>query len=335
VEGRLKVGLDASFMMTFDPEYSLKYLTGSEEVGFDYLWLGDHYLPWHDSFEHSFFVWEVLAATAAKTSRVRVGPDVTVPIGGRYHPAIIAQASATMDRLFPGRFVLGVGAGEAMNESWFFGTWPNWGERMERLTEGVALIRKLWSEKDYFRFDGKYFKMGMTKLYLRPAREIPIYVSALGKRSAYQAGRIADRLMSSGSAEQMRDVVFPSFDAGARSEGRDPSTIEKAVLMDMATGREEDIAERIRRLSIGSAVSGMVNEPDPRKIEQAGGTMKPEDVLKNVLHFTNADQVIDRLTLLRRIGASQVIIGDMSTEPDKAMRIYSEAIRYLQREESR
>lgn len=106
---RLEIGLDASFMMTLDEDYTLKYLVKAEEAGFDFLWLGDHFLPWHHSMKHNFFVWSVLAAVAARTKRMKVGVDVTVPIGGRYHPAIIAQASATMDQMFPGRFALGVG----------------------------------------------------------------------------------------------------------------------------------------------------------------------------------------------------------------------------------
>jgi G6PDH family F420-dependent oxidoreductase len=329
---RFKLGLDASFMMAFDRDYSLVYPVLAEKAGFDHLWLGDHFLPWHDSFEDNFFVWEVLAAVAARTKRIKVGPDVTVPIGGRYHPAIIAQASATMDRMFPGRFVLGLGSGEAMNESWFLGSWPRWSERMERLLEATELIRRLWSEKDYFGFDGKYFKMGLTKLYLRPKTNLPIYISAVGEKAAYQAGRHADRLISSGNAQRMRDVVFPRFDEGARSAGRNPSRMEKAVLMDMATGPEEKIVKRVRRLSAGSTVRKMVDEGDPREIEKVGSKLPKEEILKNICIFTSPDQVIEAIAQFRKVGATQVIIGDMSPDPDAAMTIYSKAIRQLKEE---
>jgi len=319
-------------MMTFDPEYSLEYPVMAEKTGFDNLWLGDHYLPWHDSFEHSFFAWELLAVIAAKTRRMTVGTDVTVPIGARYHPAIIAQAAATMDRLFPGRFALGVGSGEAINEQWFWGSWPKWPERMERLLEGVELIKKLWAEKDYFEFKGKYFQMGKTKLYVKPKKKIPIYVSATGKKSAFQAGLHGHMLMSAGNFAQMRDVVFPSFDAGARSAGLDPGKLEKVVVTAMGTGPEQRVVERVRRLSAGATIDGMVNEGDPREVEREGLKLKKADILKNVFVFQRADQVIELVSEYRKLGATQVASGDASVEPREAMRIYSKVTEYFKQE---
>jgi coenzyme F420-dependent glucose-6-phosphate dehydrogenase len=326
---RLKIGLDASFMMTFDADYTLKYPIRAESTGFDHLWLGDHFLPWHHSFKHNFFVWEVLAAIAARTKTIKVGPDVTVPIGGRYHPAIIAQAAATMDNMFPGRFALGLGAGEAMNEERFLGSWPNWRERIERLEEGVELIKRLWTEDDYFDFDGKYFKMKMVYYHLKPKTQIPIYFSSVGKKSAFEAGVHADRLMSPGTIDRMRDVVFPSFDAGARSVGKDPRKMEKAVLIDMATGKLDAILKRLRRLSAGSGIRSMFDEKDPRKIEAAGMTLSDEEILGSMYLFQTSDEVIEVLSKYKKIGASQVIISEMSADPDKAMRIYAKVIRYF------
>ena len=181
---RLQIGLDAIYMMTFDDQYALRYPIAAEKAGFDYLWLGDHFFPWHQSFRHCFFVWEVLAAVGARTKSIKFGPDVTVPIGGRYHPAVIAQAAATMDNMFPGRFVLGVGSGEAISEARFFGRWPRWDERQERLIEAIDLIKMLWTKKEYFDFEGKRFKMTNVFGHLKPKTQIPIYVSALGGRSA-------------------------------------------------------------------------------------------------------------------------------------------------------
>jgi len=327
VANKFKLGLDASFMMEFDPEYTLKYPIGAERSGFDHLWLGDHFLPWQASFKESFFVWELLPVIASKTRKLIVGPDVTVPIGARYHPAIIAQASGTMARMFPGRFVLGVGSGEALNESWFMGTWPKWSERMDRLLEAVKLIKRLWDEDDYFAFDGKYFKMGEIKLYVK-ARPPPIYFSAVGEKAAFKAGQFADRLMSSGNLDWMRKVVFPNFEKGARSKGRDPSKMEKAVLMDMAMGSEKKILARIRRLSAGSTIQAMFNERDPRVIEKAGSMLSDEELSAKVVMFRNAEQVIEAVDAFKKIGATQVIISEMSVEPDAAMKVYSKVTEY-------
>ncbi|MDG6926187.1 MAG: LLM class flavin-dependent oxidoreductase [Nitrososphaerota archaeon] len=329
---KFKLGIDASFMMEFDPRYTLKYPIMAEKTGFDHLWMGDHYLPWQASFQESFFVWELLAVVASKTKKIKLGPDVTVPIGARYHPAIIAQAVGTLERMFPGRFVLGVGSGEALNESWFWGHWPKWSERMDRLIEGVELIKRLWAEDDYFRFDGKYFKMGVTKLYVKPKKAVPIYMSATGRKSAYRAGRHADRLISSGNPQAMQEVVFPNFDRGARAVGRDPSKMEKAVLMDMATGSEDKILARIKRLAAGSTIPEMFNEGDPRVIERAGSKLPKEHLLKNIVLFKKPDQVIEAVDTFRKLGATQVIISEMSVEPDFAMKVYSKVCEYFKQE---
>jgi len=322
----LKLGLDASFMMTFDEGYTLKYPIGAEKAGFDYLWMGDHFLPWHDSFQHSFFVWEVLAAIAARTKKITVGPDVTVPIGARYHPAIIAQAGATMEKMYPGRFALGLGSGEAMNERRFLESFPPWEERMERLIEAAELIRRLWTERDYFDFDGKYFKMKMVMYHLRPAHPPPIYFSAIGKKSAFLAGTCADRLMTAATVDRCRDVIFPQFDAGARSVGSDPKKKERAVLCNFATGPVDKIVARVRKLIAGANISRNFNEMDPRKIEASAETLSDSQILDTMYVFQNADEVIDVLSRYQKIGTDQVIISEMSADPERAMRIYSRQV---------
>jgi coenzyme F420-dependent glucose-6-phosphate dehydrogenase len=322
----LKLGIDASFMMTFDEGYTLKYQVGAEKAGFDYLWMGDHFLPWHDSFKDSFFVWEVLAAVAARTKKIIVGPDVTVPIGARYHPAIIAQAAATMEKMYPGRFALGLGSGEAMNERRFLGSFPPWEERMGRLIEAAELIRRLWTEPDYFDFDGKYFKMKMVMYHLRPAHAPPIYFSAIGLKSAFLAGTCADRLMTSATVERCRDAIFPQFEAGARSVGSDPKKKERAVLCNFATGPVDKIVARMRKLIAGAAISRNFNEMDPRKIEASAETLSDRQILDTMYVFRTADEVIDVLSRYRKIGADQVIVSEVSADPEKAMKIYSREV---------
>jgi coenzyme F420-dependent glucose-6-phosphate dehydrogenase len=203
--------MQPDFLLMFDEEYTLKYSVAAEKMGFEYVWHADHYFPFQPAFKHTIFVWEVLAAIAARTKTVKVGPAATAPIGGRYHPMLIAQAAATMDRMFPGRFVLAVGSGEAINETRFLGRWPKWDERMGRLLEGVELIKRLWTEEEYFDFDGKYFKVPQAFLYLKPKNEIPIYLSAFGVKAAVVAGKHADRFITEGTVEHIRDVIFPKF----------------------------------------------------------------------------------------------------------------------------
>jgi coenzyme F420-dependent glucose-6-phosphate dehydrogenase len=322
----LKLGLDTSFMFSFDEEYTLKYPVGAEKAGFDYLWMGDHFLPWHHSFRHSHFVWEVLAAVAARTKRIVVGPDVTVPIGGRYHPALIAQAAATMEKMFPGRFVLGVGSGESMNERRFLGYWPEWEERMGRMIEGVELIKRLWTEEDYFDFDGRYFKMNMVMYHLRPKRPPPVYFSALGQKSVFLAGKYADRLMTVGTVEKCRDVTFPKFEEGARSVGRDPRKMEKAVVVNFATGPTKKIVERERRFIAGANIEKNFNEMDPRKIEASAASLTDQQILDTMYVFEKGDEVIEVLSKYQKIGVDQLILSELSADPERAMRIYTKQV---------
>ena len=316
---RLEIGLDASFMMTFDEDYSLKYLVKAEEAGFDFLWLGDHILPWHDSFKHSFFVWSLLPAVASRTRHIRMGVDVTVPIGGRYHPAIIAQASATIDRIFPGRFCLGVGAGEAMNEARFMGYWPKWEERIDRLVEGIDLIRKLWESDDYFNFNGRYFKMANVCLHPKPKTRIPIYFSAIGEKAAYVAGKHSDMLMTVGTVERCERIIFPKFDDGVSSMGKDPNRTEKAISIDGGVGMPSEILKRIKKLSAGGSLREMFNERDPRKIEKAGSGIPDEQILRDNYIRKSAGELIEVFDKFHKIGATQVIWDDFSPSPDKIM----------------
>jgi len=202
----------------FDPQVFVDAAVYAEEMGFRTVWFGDHIFPWFHSGRRSSYVWSMLTVALEKTDRIRVGPWVTVPIGARYHPAIVAQAAATIDNMYPGRFLLGVGSGEALNERPFWnGNWPKWNERMERLIEGIRLIRMMWESKEPFKFEGKYFSSDFYCLYTKPRRRIPIYFSAIGKRAARFAGTYADNLITicpRNDLQTMKDVILPAYRKG-------------------------------------------------------------------------------------------------------------------------
>jgi coenzyme F420-dependent glucose-6-phosphate dehydrogenase len=323
---RFEIGIDASFTMLHDEGYTLKHFIKIERAGFDVVWLGDHFYPWHHSFRHNFYVWSMLPVILSKTKKIRGGVLVTVPIGGRYHPAIIAQASATIDVMFPGRFLLGVGAGEAMSELPFLGYWPKWDERIERLIEALDLIKKLWHEPDFFSFEGKYYKMNMAFLYLKPKTEIPIYFSAMGEKSSYIAGKYADILLTVANLDKFRNVILPNFEKGAKEVGRDPALIEKAVSIGGGIGDPSEVVKRIKTYIAGASVKGMFNEPDPRKIFEAGSKMSDELVMKNMYISETGTDIIDAFDEFRKIGVSQVIWGDFSPNLNRMLRIFKTKI---------
>jgi coenzyme F420-dependent glucose-6-phosphate dehydrogenase len=162
----------------------------AEAAGFDFVSLSDHFHPWVSAQGHSPFAWSVLGAIAASTERVEVGVGVTCPTI-RIHPAIIAQASATTALLFEGRFFLGVGTGEALNEHVLGHRWPPAGVRLAMLEEAVGIIRELWTG-DSVDHRGGFYEVENAKLFDPPASPPPIVVSAFGTKSVELAARIGD-----------------------------------------------------------------------------------------------------------------------------------------------
>ncbi|HYB04057.1 MAG TPA: LLM class flavin-dependent oxidoreductase [Nitrososphaerales archaeon] len=293
-----------------DPQEFKECVILAEKLGFDVAWLGDHFMPWAHSSNRSSYVWSLMGACLEASKKIRLGPYVTTPIGARYHPLIIAQAASTLDNMYPGRFVLTVGTGEAMNEAPFFG-WPSWNERMERLVEGIQMIRKMWESKSYFDFDGKYFKANQIYLYTRPRTNMKIYVSGVGPKMARVAGEFGDGLITlshANSFERCRDVIFPAFEEGVRSVGKDPSKVEKIVSLSF-TFKDPETFARTERTYAGIVAKNSVNEPDPRKIEQMGREMPAEELMKSTAFLKNWDDVFDLIEKYRELGVTMVALN--------------------------
>jgi coenzyme F420-dependent glucose-6-phosphate dehydrogenase len=178
---------------SYQPEALLRHAVLAERAGFDMVTGADHFHPWVDDQSASSFVWTWFGAVAQATSRVELATSVTAPLY-RYHPALIAQAAATVDRLSGGRFRLGVGTGERLNEQPFGERWPRSGERRERLAEAIDVIRALW-RGDPVNHDGAHWRVENLTLYDRPAVPPRILVAAAGNRSARLAGESADGMI--------------------------------------------------------------------------------------------------------------------------------------------
>jgi G6PDH family F420-dependent oxidoreductase len=162
----------------------------AEKAGFGFAMISDHYHPWTTRQGQSGFVWAVLGAIAAQTRRLRLGTGVTCPIL-RFHPALVAQAAATTAQLSGGRFFLGLGAGENLNEHIFGAAWPRVEERHARLREAIDIIRGLWTGKEYSH-SGPYFVVDEARIYSLPDTLPDIYVAGTGASSAKLAADCAD-----------------------------------------------------------------------------------------------------------------------------------------------
>jgi G6PDH family F420-dependent oxidoreductase len=176
------------------PADLVRYARRAEQAGFTFALISDHFHPWIDRQGQSAFVWSVIGAIAQATERLTLGTGVTCPLL-RIHPAIIAQAAATSAALMPGRFFLGLGTGENLNEHILADRWPAIDVRQRMLIESIELIRKLWSG-DLVSFSGEYYIVENARIYTLPDELPPIVVAASGPESAELAGGYADGLIS-------------------------------------------------------------------------------------------------------------------------------------------
>ena len=167
----------------------------AEQVGFRLAWVSDHFHPWVDVQGQSPFVWSVIGGVAATTEQLTLGTGVTCPTF-RYHPAIIAQAAATSAAMMPGRFFLGVGTGENLNEHITGEHWPEAAVRLDRMAEAIEIIRLLW-EGGYQSYYGDYFTVENARIYTLPDELPPIMVAAMGSQSTEVAAELGDGLITS------------------------------------------------------------------------------------------------------------------------------------------
>jgi G6PDH family F420-dependent oxidoreductase len=188
------------------------------------LWISDHYHPWNDEQGHSPFVWSTIGAIAQATDDMRVTTAVTCPTI-RIHPGIIAQAAASCAVLLDGRFCLGLGSGEALNEHIFGDRWPGADERLEMLEEAVEVIRKLW-EGGVQDHRGRHYRLEHCRVYDLPDSPPPIVISGFGPKAVELAAKIGDGYFTVGPDEESVGLFVParsatarSFRAGSRSAG--------------------------------------------------------------------------------------------------------------------
>jgi G6PDH family F420-dependent oxidoreductase len=227
-----KVGY-AAMLEQFGPQEVVGYSVLAEEHGFSGVMAADHFQPWVPQQGQAAFVWNVMTAIGERT-KGDVGPGVTCP-SFRMHPAIVAQASATLAAMYPGRFWLGLGSGEALNEHVVGGYWPETAERIARMFEAIELIRKLFdgAGKDV-KHDGRWYRLESTRLWTMPDAPPPIYVATAGPITAKKTGALCDGIITVGAAEEKIETVFEKFDEGARGAGKDPSTMPRILQLHLS-----------------------------------------------------------------------------------------------------
>ena len=309
----------------FDPKTLLDYAVLAEQLGFDSLAVSDHFHPWRDSGGHAPFAFAWLGAVTARTSRVRLGTSVVTP-SFRYHPAIVAQAMATIALLAPGRVFLGVGSGESMNETPLTTTeWPEPGERLRRLREAVSLIKKLWSE-NYVTFEGKYFRTKEAKLFDKPRDPIPLLIAAGGPQAAAFAGRDGDGIIvtSGKGAELYRDTLVPAMEKGARDKGRDPATLERMIEMKVSFDHDRSRAMEDTKewAALALPAEDKAGVEDPREMERRAKAAADRAHTRFIVS-SDPDEHVSKIRPYLEWGFTHLVFHFPGQDQERAMRVYA------------
>jgi coenzyme F420-dependent glucose-6-phosphate dehydrogenase len=301
----------------YSPENLLEHTILAEKAGMDSVWVSDHFLPWADTGAHCAFAWVWLASVAERTKSMIVGTGVTAPIL-RYHPAIVAQAFATLGRLYPGRVRLGLATGEPMNEMPLGYDWPSSKERIDRLEEAVKIIKMLW-EQDWVTHQGEYYRLRNAKLYTKPKRPIPIYMAAFTPEVAGLVGKYADGYYTflGKPVDYFRETLFPAVKKGASQAGKDFDKMGSSIEMLFSYDEDKDKALASARFWKATLLPVFTKHAvyDPREIEENGRKVGDEAMEKTWVITTDPHDIIKRATECLRAGFKQVVF--MSSSPDQ------------------
>lgn len=303
---------------SYQPEVLVEHAIGAEHAGFDMVTGADHFHPWVDDRSAASFVWSWFGAVAQATSRVELATSVTAPLY-RYHPALIAQAAATVDRLSGGRFRLGVGTGEAINEAPLGLDFPGYSERIRRLEEALRIIHGLLAGEK-LDFDGTYYSTHAAKLYSPPVGTVPVWMAAGGPKSATFAGQHAEGLITSvkDPAETLETVIHP-YRAAADARGA-ATTIMATRWCVLAADADEAWAALASMR--GLRAPGRLEVADPMILRQRADEMDRAEILAKYTIVRDMDQLAEAYRpLVQELGADYVAIQVASLDPVRTIEL--------------
>jgi G6PDH family F420-dependent oxidoreductase len=281
------------------PNALVEQATLAERSGFTFCLISDHYHPWVDAQGHSPFVWSTLGGIAHATEKIRVGTGVTCPTM-RIHPAIVAQAAASVAAMFDGRFFLGVGSGENLNEHVLGARWPLPDERLEMLEEAVEVMRLLWRGGEQTH-RGRHYTVDHARVYTLPERQVEVYVAAAQQSAAELAGRIGDGLISTSPD----DEIVQSFErAGGKRK-------EKLGMMHCAYDTDAKSGlERATKEWPNLALKGPLGQelPTPSDFEEAAAMVDEEDIAESTPYGPDPAPYLEQIEKYDDAGFTHVYI---------------------------
>lgn len=320
----LRLGYKASAEQ-FGPRELLDFACLAEAIGFDSVFISDHFQPWRHTDGHAPSSLALLGALGARTQRVVIGTSVLTPTF-RYHPSIVAQCFGTLGVLYPGRVILGVGSGESLNEvPAAGGPWPEMKERFARLREAVALIRKLWSE-ERVTFAGEFYRTEMATIYDRPNRAVPIYIAAAGPQVAKFAGRAGDGFICT-SGKDMKlytEALLPNLEDGLKVSGRPVGAIDRMIEVKVSFDTDYQRARQDTRhwAALALKPEEKQNVEDPLVMEKLAAALPIERAAARWIVGTDPDEQVEKIAPLVALGFRHLVFHAPGPDQARFIRLY-------------
>jgi len=324
----LKLGYKASAEQ-FGPRELLEFSCLAEAVGFDSVFVSDHFQPWKHTGGHAPYSFAWLGALGAKTTRVQIGTSVATPTF-RYHPSVVAQAVGTLGAMFPDRVIFGVGTGESLNDVPATGIkWPGFRERQGRLRESILLMRRLWTE-ERVTFDGQYYRTRGATIYDRPATPVPIWIAASGPTAAAMAGELAEGFIcTSGKGDALyRETLLPKVEEGLQRAGRPGNSIERMIEVKVSFDTERDRAMEDTRhwAALALTPDEKMNVEDPLEMEKLAAALPLERAASRWIVSADPEEQLAQIRPYFELGFTHLVFHAPGPDQSRFLRLYAEQV---------
>jgi G6PDH family F420-dependent oxidoreductase len=315
----------AAALEQFGPNELLEYCKLAEQHGFRGVMAADHFQPWTPQQGQSAFVYSWMGALGTVTNH-SFGPGVTCP-SFRYHPSVVAHAAATLAAMFPGRFWLGLGSGEALNEHVTGQVWPEPVERMEMLIESTEIIQQLLSGNKT-RYRGKHFTMERVRLYTLPDEPPPIYIAATGTQTVKFAGRTCNGLITPAASPEKLQGIMENFEQGARDAGRDPATLKRLlqVHLSWADTYDEALSNALNEWPNGGMKFPKQDIRTPEDFAAMAKMVRPEDFEGRVLISPDLDEHRAHLQGFIDMGFDEIHVHNVGRNQEAFIKAFGEHV---------
>jgi coenzyme F420-dependent glucose-6-phosphate dehydrogenase len=323
----LKIGYKASAEQ-FGPSELLGFSCLAEEVGFDSVFVSDHFQPWKHTDGHAPSALAWLGALGARTRRVVIGTSVLTPTF-RYHPSIVAQVFGTLGAMFPDRVVLGVGTGESLNEVPSSGIkWPGPKERRDRLREAIALINKLWTE-DRVSFEGQFYRTENATIYDKPKDKVPIWVAASGPLAAAMAGQVAEGFIcTSGKNPQLYIDLTGKVREGLARRGRSEDSLEKMIEVKVSfdTDHQRAMEDTRHWAALALTPEEKVGVEDPIEMERLSAALPLDRAASRWIVSSDPEEQVRQIRPYVELGFNHLVFHAPGPDQARFLKLYAEKV---------